>query len=291
MKSNSKIKKIIGVSFLLILSYVAINLFTYSTVNEVSLGCIKISKNLYFYECEVTVREWVSYYSWILKQEGSIAANKILPDSVAVESEVWQLFKHKSNRYDKTLASETGQPIGFFCKKCDDFIKYDKDIYRRSACPFYYFPITGLTYEQVVEFCKWKTKVQGGNKIVYSLPTQQQWIDIAVFCLGESMKKRGFQDSITKKGCPTFNYKFHCACLENPKITKSQQLGIGGWEPCPNAGFDIFGNVSEMTADKGIAKGGNYLTFANQCHYDSIQVYKKPEIWLGFRYIARLNGN
>ena len=44
-----------------------------------------------------------------------------------------------------------------------------------------------------------------------------------------------------------------------------------------------------MTAEKGDARGGNYLLYAKQCHVDSIQHYNKPENWLGFRCIAVKN--
>jgi len=46
-----------------------------------------------------------------------------------------------------------------------------------------------------------------------------------------------------------------------------------------------------MIAEKGEARGGNYTLYAKQCHVDSIQHFKKPENWLGFRCIIVKNKN
>jgi hypothetical protein len=97
------------------------------------------------------------------------------------------------------------------------------------------FPITGLSYEQVIDFCKWRTDVNGHNRITYRLPTEKEWSDIALKGLSELEKKNGCQDSINSKGCFLFNYK-HKPCdwdiknnITGPKQFDTDTLKDGGY--------------------------------------------------------------
>ena len=121
----------------------------------------------------------------------------------------------------------------------------------------------------------------GKNKIIYRLPTPEEWSHYAVTGLSDSEKKVGYRDSLEiKRKCSGANYNYNHVELVYDIYC------VGQFKPDKNKILDLFGNVSEMTATKGIAKGGNYTQFANQCHPDSIQNYSKPEKWLGFRCIA-----
>jgi formylglycine-generating enzyme required for sulfatase activity len=157
-----------------------------------------------------------------------------------------------------------------------------------GLCPFLRFPITGITYEQAEEFCKWRTKVLGNGKIEFRLPSESEWKNFAVIGLSPDEKKNGYRDSIYSNGCPMYNYKYSNPCERflNAGLELPRQIGVVRFMKDKNGAFDVFGNVSEMTNIKGIAKGGNYKTFANQSNVDSIQKYNKPEIWLGFRCIS-----
>ena len=248
-------------------------------------GTVKFDNNIYFDEVEVDVGSWLSYYTWLLEHEGIKSAQKVLPDSNAVEPEVWKYINTKSNIYSNRDGRITFQPIGFYCEKCSNFINYDKWLNPiPESCPFLMFPITGVTYEQAVGFCEWRTKVLGGNKVIYRLPSEKEWIDFAVNGLPEPDKKNRYRDSLLNKKCPTFNFKIKCDCYK--ENSESKQNGIGRYPAEKSGAFDVYGNVSEMTSKKGISKGGNYKIYANQCNPDSVQYYNKPEVWLGFRCIA-----
>lgn len=251
---------------------------------------VKIQDNIYFDETEVDVGSWISYYSWILENKGWNEAQKVLPDSSALEPEVWKYINHKSAEGLNILGRYTGQPVGFYCKKCSDFIQYEKWLNPiPERCPFLDFPITGLTYNQVIDFCKWRTTMLGDNELVFRLPSNKEWTEFALKGLSENEKFKGQKDSLINN-CQTFNYESNKLC--NNSNSGSKQNGIGRYIPEKSGAFDVFGNVSEMTNEIGVSKGGNYQLFANQCHIDSVQHYNRPEKWLGFRCIAvRIDGN
>lgn len=276
-----KVNRGLGLILLLLVSSTAYSQNKYS-------GMVKVEKNLYFDATEVDVGSWLSYYTWMLEHQGCEAAKRILPDSSAVEPEVWKYISKKSGASLDLLGRYTLQPIGNFCERCSDFITYDKWLNSiPEICPFLDFPITGINYEQAVDFCKWRTMVLGGNKVVYRLPTKEEWIAFANKGLSDHEKVNRLRDSLQEGKCPTYNYwiTFPCDALH----PTSRQNGTGRYSPEKTKAFDVFGNVSEMTSEEGEAKGGNYKLYARQCHYDSIQRYTKPEVWLGFRCIAVRN--
>ncbi len=246
---------------------------------------VKVNKDMYFDATEVDVASWLSYYSWTIIHEGLEAAQKVLPDSSAVEPELWSYMKNKSTDYIDMQARYSLQPVGYFGMECKECAKFGSRLSKQGKyCNLLTFPISGITYEQAVAFCDWRTKIAGENKLVFRLPTPEEWRDFAVNGLPETARKNGLRDSLNNKKCAKFNYNISCNCGNDEYQGKLN--GIDRYAPERNGVFDVFGNVSEMTSIKGIAKGGNFKLHANQCHVDSVQNYAKPEIWLGFRCIA-----
>ena len=50
---------------------------------------------------------------------------------------------------------------------------------------------------------------------------------------------------------------------------------------------DMIGNVSEITATKGISKGGSWCHKLDSCKIKINIPYEGPTKWLGFRCVAR----
>ncbi|RSK44378.1 hypothetical protein EI293_07560 [Hymenobacter perfusus] len=78
------------------------------------------------------------------------------------------------------------------------------------------------------------------------------------------------------------NQVFYCAPVKEKFPLQSTTIG-------PPNGFglqNIIGNVAEMTATKGVAKGGSFKTSVTELKLDSRQAYQGPQNWLGFRCIA-----
>jgi len=277
----NRFKKYIRFSLIILLAHLNISVYSQNR----PFGTIKVAKDIYIDETEVDVGSWLSYYTWVLIHEGFEPAQEVLPDSNVVEPELWAYIKNNSTDYIGVKGRYSQQPIGYFGKKCKECVKYGRRLStERKYCAMLDFPITGVTFEQVNSFCKWRTKMQGNNKFTFRLPTPEEWKNFALKNLSETEKNNGFQDSLYKNKCPLYNYKIICNCNNNS--TQGNLYGIAIFGQGKNGLFDIFGNVSEMTSIKGIAKGGNFTENANQCHIDSVQHYYKSERWLGFRCIA-----
>jgi len=260
--------------------------------NRVDYGMWKYNKNFFFDDTEITVSDWFAYYSWLINNEGIVSAQKVLPDSNAIEPDVWQAFKNPQREFSYSPARHAILPIGYFKINCNDSLNNKYGNSWGQCCAYLLLPITGITYEQAVDFCKWKTKWRGDSIMTYRLPTLQEWKNIALESLNVKEKKSAIKDSLSKKGCPNFNYKYktNCDWFVKNNISTSRKLIVAAISS-NNKGYDFFGNVSEMTLEKGFAKGGNYMMYAKQCHVDSVQKYTKPEKWLGFRCVGVFRNN
>jgi formylglycine-generating enzyme required for sulfatase activity len=252
----------------------------------------------YIDETEVTVDSWISYYNWILINEGIEKANEVLPDSNGVSRNIWIYIRSikplKPNAFIATYGTHTGQPIPTVLKECPDLIIQDSlyQTKKEKRCPYGHYPITGLSYQQVIDFCKWRTTMLGHDTIEYRLPSPEEWNTIAIMSLMEDEKANRTIDSLCqkKKNCAAFNYKLTKSCQDYNKWGKDGQSikPVGMFYPNIFGVYDFIGNVSEMTLTPCIAMGGNYSLYASKCHIDSIQKYNNPEKWLGFRCIVKI---
>jgi hypothetical protein len=50
--------------------------------------------------------------------------------------------------------------------------------------------------------------------------------------------------------------------------------------------YNIIGNAAEMTAAKGVAKGGSFKSSVLELKPEAQQLYQGPQSWLGFRCVA-----
>jgi uncharacterized protein (TIGR02145 family) len=251
---------------------------------ERPFATVEVGKDIYFDETEVDVGSWLSYYTWVLMHKGTDEAQKVLPDSNAVEPEVWKYISVKSNEFFEVQGAYTNEPIGYFRKKCIESKKFGERITYTDDCALIHFPITGVTYEQVISFCQWRTKLLGKGKYIFKLPSQDELKKIALKSLSGNEIIKGTKDSVNEKSFAMYNYKAHCNCWKDSVL--GRLMAVGAFPSDNLKLFEVYGNVSEMTSEKGIAKGGNFTLYAKQCHPNSVQHYSKPEIWLGFRCIA-----
>ncbi len=261
----------------------------YTLAGEDPYATVKLLDGVYFDQTEVTVASWLSYYTWILEHEGYNEAKKVLPDSNSIEPLLWKYISKKSQNYIETPASYSLQPVGYFENECKECTKLGKRLGHGNSyyCELFNLPVTGVTYEQVNNFCHWRTKVEGLGKLIFCLPTPEEWTNFAKQGLSDIEKVNNSRDSLVNGNCATYNYKIKCECDKDFSFGKLMGPALFG--PNKYGAYDVFGNVSEMTSVKGISKGGNFKLYANKCHPDSIQFYTKPEIWLGFRCIAVQN--
>jgi hypothetical protein len=166
-------------------------------------------------------------------------------------------------------------------------------------------PITGITYNQALEFCQWRTTLDsirqvlsdsanGGYGVyntswVFSLPTPQEF---------DNLNPNSDSLRLGKKIISNYNFKGAKYSEKKSKMIENNECGTTLMETCyffdEGKAFQIYdvsddmqGNAAEMTSEKGVAKGGSYFHYANQSLKGKVNPYTKPEAWLGFRCVAR----
>ncbi len=191
---------------------------------------------------------------------------------------------------------------------------------------YLYYPVVGVNYEQAVAYCQWRSKVvteqynidpknEQKLKITYRLPTEQEWEVIA----STGLDKIELPHSSYTKG--TVKYKVNPKAAEfiarkiispkpvaqieqDLKQTEVHDLPInvkrtlpyilqfrtpayvyGGW-PNDYGAYHVLGNVAEMVAEKGIAKGGSWKDELSDSEITDRQLYTSPSDKVGFRCVC-----
>lgn len=128
------------------------------------------------------------------------------------------------------------------------------------------FPVVGITHEQAVSYCNWRSdRVNEKYKksVIYRLPTREEW------------------DRISKSIVSEKDFSFQCKLAEANR--KSNRV------------INMQDNVSEMLAEKGLAKGMNWIyldTVTKQITYSDTFLeipYHAPANYIGFRCVAIVN--
>jgi formylglycine-generating enzyme required for sulfatase activity len=222
-------------------------------------GTVWIRDSLYMDRHEVSNLDYLEYVQW-LKKNDSLNYRKALPDTT-----VWR---------DVLAYSEPFENCYFW-----------HPAYRN-------YPVVGVSYEQAVAFCKWRTqmvlKLDGARKnscftkvIQYRLPAKKEW-EYAAY--GGTSLAYGYSKMQAVDNSPNFNVK-ETALLgyeEGGYVTdpvllhKPNRFGI----------YNMIGNTAEMVMEKGICKGGSWFhSIADAEVRDSIS-YSGPKAWLGFRCVC-----
>jgi formylglycine-generating enzyme required for sulfatase activity len=145
-------------------------------------------------------------------------------------------------------------------------------------------PVTGITYQQAVAFCKWKEDMINSSqkiKVKVSLPSIEIYKEIL-----------DNRDSLNLKKCSLYNFKdCNCKIEKNQRDRKSQGKclqDVYSYWPNTLGLYNLQGNAAEMTSTEGIAMGGSFRHSARETFRDRKQEYSKPENWLGFRYVVTI---
>ncbi len=194
---------------------------------------------------------------------------------------------------------------------------------------FYFFPVVDVSYEDVLDFCKWRTDIvtskynlkhgYDSNSKEYTifnfrLPTESEWIKFASFGIDTNSYPQIFKDSLltlkinpanlqflkslgssaTKEFLDKFNkdikkdYVINCLRTNNTMLNLNVPFYI--WSnPSNQFGiYNMLGNISEMTLEKGIAKGGSFKDPFKVCNTNKRFFYSQPQSNVGFRCMCEL---
>lgn len=193
-----------------------------------------------------------------------------------------------------TLSGEYSDPADFF-----------RNLYFRDAS-FDDYPFVGVSYEQAIEFSRWRT-----DRVLQTILIENGCIDKQIDEAEFTVDKyfQGYykdyipNDSLRFPLYTLIDYDFirnteyidtldpgHAQSIEyhNQSLKENK---IEFTMPRYKVAYDVdrlVGNVAEMTDKKGIAFGGSWSHTLAECNLDSIQNYTVPTNWLGFRNMARL---
>ncbi len=286
---------------------------------------LNIRNEILIDQTEVTVKNWLDFMFFNdLKEYPSFIQMKDLSEEeiaklvsmkfdkslLPVESEMKQFVSHLISLDNKDLVAIQLKPdIGSYTYVTipRDSLKNKK--YRENIRRLLDRPITGISYEQALKYCEWRTELDSirmynpnyeikglgygtiYENYVYELPSPEDYDEFL------SCKDSLFLED---KSHSSFNYK---NALPPAKKYVKYELGDYGSELVRVASttqypdstkreiilYDMRGNAAEMTNVKGIAKGGSYAHYAYQAYPGHEIKYNKPHEWLGFRCIGRRN--
>ncbi|WP_299700793.1 SUMF1/EgtB/PvdO family nonheme iron enzyme [uncultured Pontibacter sp.] len=149
--------------------------------------------------------------------------------------------------------------------------------YRKSENHFK--PIVLISYEQALDYCAWRSKVVSkklGKNVTYRLPTASEWTAIAEEIIKTDLKQQEKNLAKTKKAVSKITGQYFL--IDSRKQEKSN-----------NSIYNLFDNVSEMTAEKGVSMGANnHQLFDLKENANRTISYDGPSPYLGFRCIVEI---
>jgi formylglycine-generating enzyme required for sulfatase activity len=230
---------------------------------------IAFDKNLYAAKYETTNKEYNQFIAY-LKQKGDVELlKKCVPDS---------------SQWKKTLGEIYNQPMSYLYHWHPSYGSY---------------PVVNITKEAMEEYCKWKsnaffiTKEFPLKKVIYRLPTEEEWKKLANPKLGHTLPWHG-NSPIKKEGkdcnCPYANLKIYDYSINkfDYGFDGEYYTGVvGQFDPNDLGIYDVIGNVTEMTQE-GVLKGGSFFNTLEESDITKNQDFELPHPCVGFRVIVEV---
>jgi hypothetical protein len=161
----------------------------------------------------------------------------------------------------------------YYNKQKGDSILPDSSVLWYRNADFRYKPIVGITYEQALDFCEWRSKMVSEimkKNVRYTLPTEEEWTAIAKTILknnGRQISKQFKTIYSMKRG---EGVRYELSDIRDDRVVPAH----------------FFDNVSEMCLEKGIAMGINNFDIDSELPQIRRYNYDSPNLYLGFRCIA-----
>jgi formylglycine-generating enzyme required for sulfatase activity len=244
--------------------------FKYFEKKFVPPGTVFVNDTLYWDKSEVSNLHWFEFVYWNKKYfgENSEQYKNSLPDTT-----VWRDIEPERTIY------------------------HNHPAYRD-------YPVVGITYEQAIRYCNWRTErvkevIKSGaynNKIIpenfyYRLPEKIEWEYAASAVNSEKTQK--LMDSKKYTGYHFNNVIVATATSESVKPNPNATITAPVKSYFPNIYgiYNLIGNVAEMTATKGIAKGGSWNDLKTEVTIEKDFVYDGANSWTGFRCVCEVKWN
>ncbi len=269
-------------NFLLItLIIISVNIEANKPPPEIPPGTVRVGENIYFDTGEIRNHDYREYLYWLrIFQDDTDKYYSALPDTT-----VWQTSDTSLN------------PLVLLYLRHPDFQLY---------------PVVGVSYRQAVEYCNWRSdrvnelKYMKDNDIrhyypidmeivtevyKYRLPSKKEWEQVANVGYSKKTERKMNRRKYINQNRHNFASQPHTYELENSEKYYSIDITAPAKSHFPNelGIYNLFGNVAEMVAEEGIAKGGSFIHNAEDVDVEKDFFYDAPVKWLGFRCVCEIS--
>lgn len=210
-----------------------------------------ISQNTFLDVAEVSNLNWREYMSWNAKKYGKESKEYL---ASTPDQNVWS-----DNQYEPMRLRYLSHPA------------YNN------------YPVVGISYEQAVAYCEWRAArinevIKLRNKkstTTYScrLPTKAEWEKLAHM---ETYHFEPYQTAHHNLQKVTEDGVVHENDITSP---------VKSFTPTLNGFYNLIGNVAELVAEKGIAKGASWQHTDIDAAIEKDYPYTQPTHWIGFRCV------
>jgi formylglycine-generating enzyme required for sulfatase activity len=230
-------------------------------------GTVQVNDTLFADETEISNVSWLEYEHWTATVYGinSKEHKAMLPDTL-----VWR----EKSSYNEPYV-----------------IYYYRHVAYRN------YPVVGISYEQAVAYCKWRTEQVKSilsvkkdfthQNFEYRLPCKAEWERLAETSAGFLNNGGKNEKGLYQVNCAHPALDIKQGTQDNADVTApiysywKNSLGL----------YNMVGNVAEMVSEKGICKGGGWRNVIEECRIGKDKEYTKPSAWLGFRCICVIKKN
>lgn len=267
-------------------------------------GTIQIGENLFVDKMEIPNISYREYLYWIVRIYGeeSTTYQKALPDTMVWDSKDEQYFieayfRHPYYNPFPIVGLSYSQATSFCSWRADRV--YESILFKKKI-------ISSEITQDSTNYFSISRYLSGGygdflpNKNIpypeYRLPTVEEWEFLASGGLDIEQYPHGYDElskswkKVTKNGYEVYSIKREGEKKEESLHfyggiqDKNSDSGIGN--PNNFGLLHTIGNVAEMTAEKGIAKGGSWCHSLEESKIEANILYDKPTKWLGFRCVC-----
>lgn len=240
-----------GLLLVIISAVAAAAVSFYKPKEFVPPGTVQISHNMYFDRDEVTCLSWVEFQFWTRNMYGSNSAEYKF---TLIDTTNWDEHSLKT-------AWHNAKPLALEMRN---------------------LPVVGVSYEQAIAFCKWRTErvkyflsVKNSKSKIdfeYRLPTEKEWEFVS----------DGSGEVFSNKAAANLKWQDNI---------ESKLLPVETFKPNLHGIYDLTGNAAEMLLEKNIAKGGSWKDSPEDSRNGKKQHYTKASPWLGFRCVCEIKDN
>lgn len=233
-------------------------------IKEIEKSLAKIQDNFYASKFEVSNKLYRQFLSSIPKDDAKIPIDKVQIDSL--------------NWRDKLASNESFA------------------LYYHQHKAFGNYPVVNISYEAALIFCDWLSNYYNNSsnkkfkKVLFRLPSIQEWEKMA---RGENSKNKfpwEGNELVNKKGDYLCNLNTKDdAQLSALKDNATIMAPVKSYNPNQFGLYNLIGNVSEMTSEKNIVKGGSWIDKPDNLGIDLNYEYDlSPKNNIGFRFVMEV---